>query len=324
MTGFIFDNRANGAMAIILGLLLSFSPIAGVSLPEAQAQTRPPVTYTPPTRPSPPPNSRTRTDASGRTTFNRPPATLKAGNLKAIQKWATQADADCEVISETHNKSDTVIRDGKPLPGQVYEVACRNTRGYILLIKGSKLSEAIPCHISWEMRGQNPKSYACRILANRYSPDWISDRANAKLPDCSPVDALWISGFGKDTSIIEIHCANGLGGVLSFPSRRDTSDSQVTLISCLKLLDTEAKCQNTNATQAAKTFGAVFADKLPACTINNGRFIGANATVEFYEIGCADAPAFILATSGTGQFLDLLGCEKAANVGGCQFSPTRN
>ncbi|MFT4090837.1 MAG: hypothetical protein QM645_08900 [Asticcacaulis sp.] len=320
MIRFRFRNRTFGFA--VIALLLSFNPVAGLAPSDAYAQTEsrnPMSTYTRPGNTTTRPITGTRTDSSGRTTFIRPPTSNKS-LLVPAQKLVTQADANCEVIDVAHRPKDSVIRNGKALSGQIYEVACQNTLGYLLLAKGSKLSEAVPCHISWELRAENDNSYACRILANRYSPDWISERANAKLPDCGAVDALWINGFGKDTSIIEVSCANGLGGVLSFPSRRDTTDNQVSLISCLKLLESESRCQNTDAAQAARTFSALFKTELPACTINNGRFIGANSTAEFYEIGCEDAQPFILATTASGQFVTVLSCDKAASAGGCQFA----
>lgn len=53
-----------------------------------------------------------------------------------------------------------------------------------------------------------------------------------------------------------------------------------------------------------------------ACRVTKARFVGAAKAAEFYEIGCASGPGFMVETDRIGAFHQAIGCEAAGGIGG--------
>ncbi|MFT4090836.1 MAG: hypothetical protein QM645_08895 [Asticcacaulis sp.] len=247
----------------------------------------------------------------------------KAQLTKDVTALTTKAGLNCEIVDVATHGQGQITRDGQKIVVDTYEVACKDLTGYLIdSYKKAPVGDPISCLEAAAVNKQNSAQPACKIRANRTPHYWLSDAAKSKIPGCSLGGGRWISYDAttqKDN--IEVACKNAAGGILQMP--RATAPDQVTgFHNCLKVANTSLKCELTTAEQSALIFRSLLKSKAPDCTISNGRFVGANDTAEFYEIGCQDKAGFILATKASGEYADMFGCDKAASIGGCQFTDT--
>jgi hypothetical protein len=158
---------------------------------------------------------------------------------------------------------------------------------------------------------------ASAYLAAHY---WLTDTAKSKIPACQIAGARFIrADAAKNSEIYEIGCKNTAGGIFTVPTWK-AADKTVGFLNCLKTADTALKCELTTPELLPQTVGALVRKNAPDCTLNNARFIGATKDAEYYEVGCEGKPGFVLVTDLDTQFNGKVGCDKAANIGGCKFT----
>lgn len=248
-------------------------------------------------------------------------AEAAAENVKTVSKLVQTFGLPCEVTEATVPAAAEATVDGKRVAIESFEVACKDQRGYLLyMAKKAPFGDPMGCLEAAAIAKTSPGNPVCKLRGNRVAHYWLGDTAKSKIPACQIAGARFIRADAtKKSETYEIGCKNKAGGIFTVPTWK-ASDQTVGFLNCLKTADTALKCELTTPELLPQTVGALVRKNAPDCTLNNARFIGATKDAEYYEVGCEGKPGFVLVTDLDTQFKGKVGCDKAANIGGCKFT----
>ncbi|WP_189485442.1 hypothetical protein [Asticcacaulis endophyticus] len=243
--------------------------------------------------------------------------------LKVTARLIEQHQMPCEITEAGTLPAVEIVQDGKSVAADVYEVVCKDQRGYVLLSAKSKLvGDPMGCLQAAELAKASPGSPVCKLKANRAAHYWLTDTAKSKIPNCQIAGARFISHSpATNTEVYEISCKGVSGGIFTVPTHK-AADKTVGYMNCLKTADTALKCELTTLELAAQTLNPLVKKNAPDCTVTNARFVGATRDAEYYEIGCQGKAGFVMVTDLDAGFKATVGCDKAATIGGCKFTDT--
>lgn len=252
------------------------------------------------------------TDKTRERARNEVPAVLTAAGL--------QCDvADAYFIGESKGKTP----DGKNTQSRVYEVACNGGSGYLLSHVDNASVTTLNCTQSLAQNATDPNSLKCVLPGNAAHYAWLSPVVQAKAPGCTISDARWL-GTVPDQKFdrYEYACADKAGAIIDVP--QPGSSYPVTLTSCLAAAGSSSACTLSTPEQINRVLVPEAQKVSASCQVNNARWLGRIAAedTDFYEIGCANEPGFILATDAGGTFKTSVGCDRAGSLGPCQFTDT--
>lgn len=248
-------------------------------------------------------------------------AEAAAERVKDVSKLAQQFGLPCEVTEASAPTPAEATVDGKKTAIEGFEIACKDQRGYILYkAKNAPFGDPMGCLEAAAIAKAAPGNPVCKLKGNRAAHYWLTDTAKSKIPNCQIAGARFIRADATAHSeTYEIGCKNTAGGVFTVPTHKAT-DKAVAFLNCLKTADTALKCELTTPEQAPQTLASLVKKNAADCTINNARFVGATKDAEYYEVGCDAKPGFVLVTDLDTQFKGVVGCDKAASIGGCKFT----
>lgn len=243
--------------------------------------------------------------------------------LKATTRLIADNQIPCEIAEAGTLPAVGIQQDGKSVEASVYEVVCKDQRGYVLLsVKSKLIGDPMGCLEATAAAKANPGSPVCKLKANRAAHYWLTDTAKAKIPNCQIAGARFISNNpAANTEIYEVSCKGVAGGIFTVPTYKAT-DKTVGYMNCLKTADTALKCELTTPELATQTLNPLVKKNAPDCTVANARFVGATKDAEYYEVGCQAKAGFVMVTDLEGGFKGAVGCDKAASIGGCKFTDT--
>ncbi|MFT4091740.1 MAG: hypothetical protein QM645_13480 [Asticcacaulis sp.] len=262
---------------------------------------------------------------SGLTAVNAQQAQPNDKNRERGQKEApaliAATGATCDVsdtffVGESKGKN----AEGKNTKTLVYEVACNGGPGYILS-QSESISEALTCTQAHGQNAADPSRIKCVLPGNQPHHAWLNTLIQTKTPDCTVADARWLGSVpDQKFDRYEYSCTDKAGAIVDVPQAG--SSYPLTLTACLLTVGTSSACTLNSAEQVALSLSAQAKQASATCQVNNARWLGRIAAdnTDYYEIGCANEPGFLVATDMTGAFKSTVGCDRAGTLGPCQYT----
>ena len=233
----------------------------------------------------------------------------------AAQAQLTAAGITCEITQATN--------PGLIAESQVYEAACANAPGYILI--ASTPVQAFDCielaGTAAITRSRDPAAdvgQQCALPANQNGLAVIGGWARDAGVACTIDEALAIGKSDADNMIYEVGCAAADGYWL------EKAATGWTLKDCLTVNSTGGTCRFTTPQEQADTIEAkLTGTDAAACDVAQVRLMGSNANGKFYEVKCvAEGEGYIARMNNEGVAQQIYPCATAQRIGGgCTLTP---
>jgi len=231
---------------------------------------------------------------------------------------ATCDIADTFFIGESKNKT----ADGKTTKTLVYEVACNGASGLILSqAEGSPTVDLMSCTQAFAQNAADPSRIKCVLPGNQPHYAWLTTAVQTRAPDCTVADARWLGSVpDQKFDRYEYSCTDRAGAIIDIP--QTGSSYPLTVTPCLLTAATSSACTMNAQEQIVQTLASQAKQASASCTLNNARWLGriASEGTDYYEIGCANEPGFLIATDLSGTYKSMVGCDRAGTLGPCQFT----
>src|SRR5882672_4834621 len=254
-----------------------------------------------------------------------------AALLAALQINCTVSNVALVVSGTLKAKTGT-----KDLPANVYEVACKEVLGYLLMSQGNDPPIGSSCLHAEDAReadvakGAKP-GYLCTLPENKDVYAWVAGLIQSgKGAACTVKQLQW---FGQSkaslTEYSEVACKEGDGYLVQTP--QTGSHNPISVMSCAEAAKRGLKCKLTDAGPVetpltADTFRAALAQNGVSCKIDQIQIMGREQTRKRYviEYRCAEhtesSVALIPAPGNTNAY-ETIDCAKAVQMGViCSFS----
>ncbi|HMI37179.1 MAG TPA: hypothetical protein VK505_06095 [Steroidobacteraceae bacterium] len=225
---------------------------------------------------------------------------------------------------------------GKDLPANIYEVACKDDMGYLLMSQGSDPPIGVSCLHAEDAReadvakGAKP-GYLCTLPENKDVYAWVAGLIQSgKGAACTVKQLQWFGqSKGSLTEYSEVACKEGDGYLVQTP--QTGSHNPITVMSCAEAAKRGLKCKLTDAGPVetpltADSFRASLAQNGVSCKIEQIQIMGQEQTRKRYviEYRCAEhtesSVALIPAPGNTNPY-ETIDCAKAVQMGViCSFS----
>ena len=217
----------------------------------------------------------------------------------------------------------------------VYEAACEDGMGYLLLLQGTDL-RGISClatgRESAEMKCALPANADGRVIAGR-----VLSRNQI---DCKVRDIKWLGTSASKLDHVEVACENGDGYMMRSP--RIGSSGKLEVFGCQDAIKNGVACELSS--QAAPAAGRAV-DSRPSlewfkealtrngvsCVTKRARIVGRESIKRRYlvEFECSDRPeglmAFVPPVGDTANAFESMNCEAAAKRGiRCEWMPAED
>ena len=210
--------------------------------------------------------------------------------------------------------------DGKAVKSTIYEAACSEGMGYILMAKPNAKPQAFDC-----VQISDSPSLTCKLEANANPPAALQPVVAKTGRTCTVNKAKYL-GSSPSTGIIryEVGCSDGPGFVLDAPAPGSTT--QPSTISCLKAESGQINCAFTPKEQSVTQLTQLTAAQPAAkdCKVKDARWVTSDPSKnsDYYELGCdAGKPGFMTEVAANGTFMRTLSCAQAQGIaGGCTFT----
>jgi hypothetical protein len=233
----------------------------------------------------------------------------------AAQAQLTAANLSC-TLTEAANPG--VIGES-----QVYEAACANAEGYILI--ASTPPQSFSCielaGTAAIARSRDPNAdvgQQCVMPANQNSLAIISGWAREAGATCTVDEAQAIGKSDENNMVYEVGC-NGADGYWL-----EKTAAGWDLKDCLQVNTMNGSCRFTTAAEQAQGFQPKLAGTDAAdCTVTQVRMMGQNANGRFYEAKCsAEGQGYIARVNNEGVTQQVYACATAQRIGGgCTLTP---
>ncbi len=206
---------------------------------------------------------------------------------------------------------------------QVYEVACADAPGYILIASTppqvSNCLELAGTAATARMRDPAADvGMQCVLPANQNGLAVIGGWARGAGVSCTIDEAVAIGKSDDNNLVYEIGCAGADGYWLEqMPAGWDLKD-------CLQIASTGGTCRFTTMQEQADGFEPKLAGTdAAACDVTQVRLMGSNANGRFYEAKCAaEGEGFIARVNNEGATQQIYPCATAQRIGGgCRLTP---
>ena len=210
---------------------------------------------------------------------------------------------------------------GKAYTSKVYEVACQEGLGYILMTKApGEKPQVYDCVMT------KTSSVKCNLPANANPDPGLQKTVTAAGLDCTVNNARYVGSMGaQGLNLYEVGCTRGVAYVIEAPAVGSSAKS-VTM-SCIQAEAAKMDCQFMPKEARISYIAnlAVSAPNAKDCKVNQVRFVGATQGVDYYELGCdAGKPGLMIEIGAGDKLVKDLSCAQADGIaGGCQF-PTVN
>lgn len=211
--------------------------------------------------------------------------------------------------------------NGKPVQLNVYELACNEGLGYVLMSDKTQPKPQVYDCLAIKSSG----SMTCLLPVNAKPEQGLQRFVTSIGAACTINNARYMgSNAAAGINVYEIGCEQGAGYVLNAPSVG--SSIKPTLMSCLKAESGSLDCQFTPKAQRISHVAAIAAAAPNAkdCTVARARWVTSDPSkaTDYYELGCdAGKPGFMIEVSANDSLVRALSCAQAASIaGGCNFT----
>ncbi|HZF14940.1 MAG TPA: hypothetical protein VE046_03260 [Steroidobacteraceae bacterium] len=264
----------------------------------------------------------------------------RAGILKGQDPAAAHADAKvagtqllkamqlpCEVVdAEPVGRGKTKI-NGKVSDVRIYEVACGNGLGYIVVSQGDAEPYAISCFsadatYALETAAGRKSDMFCQLPANKDVKVMAASVMSAAGTKCAVQRLQWFGRSAQShTEYSEVVCDGGGGYLLR--TAQAGSDQPPTVMSCQDAAQNGIKCRLTDAGPVVKpvtldTLKEALAAGGVKCSATQTRLVGQESKRKRYvvEFQCPEYPKGLVAFIPTGDNtnkLETLSCADAVS-----------
>jgi hypothetical protein len=204
--------------------------------------------------------------------------------------------------------------NGKDAKQDVYEVACQEGLGYVLLSSGAT-TKAYDC-----LATKAQPTLTCKLPANANPVDGLKGFVTKAGVACTTKDGRYIgTSASSGQTVYEVACQEGPGYILQ------TSASAVTAIPCAAAQGQgNMECSLTTKDQINAYLQGLVAKSGKQCQISASHYIGVdkNSGDAYYEVGCGQQAGFVLDTDKTGAYKTTVSCAQAQGLGGCTLTDT--
>lgn len=256
-------------------------------------------------------NSRAAQERRGRGNTRQPVAPSPEVITAEAQTILATSSIPCQV-------TNAALHGETPQKQKLYEVACANDFGYLLLtgvegIPGTNISCIEIAATQARVRAENPEAELgpkCSLPGNEeFLPVLVSMASEAGIA-CT-VNEGNIIGRKGDAAVYEIGC-DGVDG-----ARINRKDAGWEVDPCIILAAGNVTCNYTTKDEQIATVKAWFAGSEAApCDVADLRYMGANANGTFYEAKCNGADGIIARLDNAKAVQQVYPCAEAAQVGG--------
>ena len=244
-------------------------------------------------------------------------AKVRAEAKEESAKLANAIELKCEITdAEPVGRGKTEV-DGKSAALRIYEIACSNGLGYMVVSRGDDAPYAISCFAADTTHAaklaQGPKSdMYCQLPATKDVKAMAASLMSAAGTTCAVRNLKW---FGRSTATqteySEVVCDDGKGYLLR--TAQAGSSEQTSVMSCQDAAKKGLKCHLTDAGPVAEpvtleTFKDALAKNGVKCSVAQIRLVGQESTRQRYvvEVQCPEHPdglvAFIPLGDNTNKF----------------------
>lgn len=248
------------------------------------------------------------------TSASAPTKDQMARGQKEAPALVQAAGARCTVADAAYRGSGKGA-DGKS--NDVYEVSCREGLGYLVIKTGGA-----PKPTAYDCLAAAGGGTKCVLPANGDPKAGLTQLATAAGRTCPVSDARYVGTSSTDgTTFYELACGSAPGFRLGVPA---AATAKPEAVDCLALEGTGNACKLTTKAQSLASLTPLVQASGRTCQVKDGRYVGASdqAGASYYEVACAGAPGFMVATTtATGKFKEAIDCSRAQGLaGGCTLT----
>jgi hypothetical protein len=241
-------------------------------------------------------------------------------NQPAAPKTPEQIRAEAQAQLTANNLTCEMTEAANPgtiTESQVYEVACNNAEGYILI--ASTPPQAFSCielaGTAAIARSRDPNAdvgQQCVSPANQNGVLVIGNWARSAGATCTVDEAAAIGKSDDNNMVYEVGCADADGYWL------EKTATGWDLKDCLQVNAMGGTCRFTTALEQANGFETKLAGTTAAgCDVTQVRLMGSNANGRFFEAKCAaEGEGYIARLDTAGQTQQIYPCAAAQRIGG--------
>jgi len=238
-----------------------------------------------------------------------------------------QSGADCTLTDANYlGSSKAKGPDGKDVTTQIYEAACQEGLGYMILAPENATPNAFDC---LALSGNAPKKgekdtngLYCRMEANAQPLKGLQAIVAKTGVACTVDQGRWMgAGAEEKFNQYEVSCSEGTAYVVQAPF--GGSSHSLNAVDCMRVpSDT---CTYFPKAKMVSAIAAMAAPSGRTCTPTDARYVGTLPNKDnFYEIACADGGSgYIFETDAAGKFKIATDCVRASAIGGgCTLTQT--
>ena len=228
----------------------------------------------------------------------------------------TPADANLMGVSKTKGA------DGKDVTQKIYELACQEGLGWVILAPDGGTPQAFDClalSVNAPAAGEKDtgKLY-CRLPQNANPVAGLQPIVAKAGLSCQVNQARWMGADAANKfNQYEVGCADGTAYVLQVPEAGSTKT--LTSIACLDLQG-EAACKYLPKDKLVALISQMAAPaNRSACQVSDARYMGTTAANKnsYYEIACADGKSgYVLQVDANRKYVNAIDCARANSIGG--------
>ena len=249
----------------------------------------------------------------------------KDPNIDAVTPLIQSAGVTCTPTAVRVGAGEVVLPDKSP--GKLYEVACQEGMGYVLVKKKDSKTQEVGFQMNCMQAAApgpdgKPNTAACKLPANAHPEQGLQSLVAQTGRTCQ-VDKARLIGAGQSQMYYEVACKDGTGLILTTP--RKPGDPAISAGNCLRYPpDSNVKCiLTTPAAQLAVV------DSLAAatgkCVAKDKRYLGEDASkTDYFEVACTDGKGYVLHADASGHLKETIDCAVATGfAGGCTLTDSR-
>jgi hypothetical protein len=232
------------------------------------------------------------------------------------EQLLAMAQAQLAASGRTCQLSEAVLLGRDAQQQGIFEVACANAPGYIIVASTPPL--AVDClelaGTAATARLRDPAAdvgQQCSLPANNNGLAVIGGWAKDAGATCTVDQAVAIGKSSGGNMIYEVGCAGQDGYWL------EKTASGWDLQDCLQVVASNGTCNFTTTEEQAASFsGKLAGTDAAGCSVQAVRLMGENANGRFYEAKCAAGDGYIARVNAEGVTQQVYPCATAQTIGG--------
>ncbi len=210
---------------------------------------------------------------------------------------------------------------GKSGASSVYEVACKEGLGYVVIgaPNATTPAKSYDC-----LTTLGSPSLTCRLPGNADPKQGLAPLMAAADTPCTIKDARSIGATSAGEAFYEVACQQGPGFILTKAAPGVTPP--VSVMPCIEAMgQSNVTCKLTTKAEIVASIAKLAAQSGKPCDVSDARYVGtSSATGEtFYEVACGSSAGFMIQTEKGGVFKTAVDCANASGIaGGCKMTDT--